>query len=66
MILCHLSLRPPAERTPEHLESRLRESAIFGAVVREEDLKVFRSLGENIEFCAVTLEGLSDLVELAV
>ena len=66
MILCHLSLRPPAEQTPEHLESRLRESAISGVSVREEDLDVFRSLGKNIEICGVTLEGLADLVELAV
>ena len=67
MILCHLSLRPPAkEQTPEHLESRLRESAIFGVAVREEDLKEFRSFGKNIEICGVTLEGLADLVELAV
>ena len=66
MILCHLSLRPPAEQTPEHLESRLRESAISGDAVREEDLKEFRSLDMDIVSCGVTLEGLSDLVELAV
>ena len=48
MILCHLSLRPPAEQTPEHLESRLRESAYSPALsVREEDLKEFRSFGDE-------------------
>ncbi|MCY4087676.1 MAG: P-loop NTPase fold protein [Actinomycetia bacterium] len=66
MILCHLSLEPLAERTLEHRVSRLRESALFGVVVREENLKVFHDFGMDILSCGVTLEGLSDLVELSV
>lgn len=66
MILCHFSLGHPAERASEDLESLLRESTISGVVVREEYLEAFRSFGQGIEFHGVTLEGLADLVELAV
>ena len=64
MMLCHLNRRPPAERNREQLEIRLKESAIYGVVAPQDDLKEFHQIGQDI-FGLITLEELSDLVELA-